>query len=177
MYFNSLTAFVMSKLLSSNVYLMNSGVRLGFVGNPLWEGYLSDKLPKAAFSGNFSSRLSYNFSDTDNIFYLRYFSISKREGYAVLGKVREMSASRKTLDNVSVSHVYIYIHHDPALKEHISVKCFHANDQRIHGSPINLGETDASLASSGEDWELYSIDGNDLLIDAKSLYIDEIALS
>jgi hypothetical protein len=158
-------------------YLMNSGRRLSYIGNSFWEGYLSDKLPKAAFSGYFSNRLSYNFSNTDNIFYLRYFSISKREGYAALGKVRELLASRKTLDNVTVSHIYIYIHHDPGRKKHLSVKYFHANDQRLQGTLINLGETNATLVSSGEDWELYSIDGNDLLIDAKSLYIDETTLS
>jgi len=158
-------------------YLMNSGVRLGYVGNPLWEGYLSDKLPKAAFNGYFNNRLGYNFSNTDNIFYLRYFSVSKREGYAVLGKVRELLASTKTLDRVTISNIYIYIHHDPCQKQSLSVKYFHANVQRQQGRLINLGETNASLVSSGEDWELYSIDGDDLLIDAESLHIDEITQS
>jgi hypothetical protein len=158
-------------------YLMNSGVRLGNMGDSFSEGYLSEKLPKAAFSGNFNNRLSYNFSNTDNIFYLKYFPQSKQEGYAVLGEVRELLASKRTLDRVMVSHMYIYIHHDTGRKEHLSVKDFHANDLRLHGKPIDLGQTHASLESSGKDWELYSIEGNDLLIDAKSLHIDETTLN
>ena len=153
-------------------YLMNSGVKLGYLGSILFgEGYLSDKLPKAALRENFNNSFRYEFSNSDNIFYLKYFSQSKHEGYAVLGKVQELLATNKTLDRVLVSYMYIYIYHGSGQKEHLFIKDFYANDPRLQGTKINMDEINSSLVSSGTDWELYSINCNDLLIDAKSLFI------
>jgi hypothetical protein len=155
-------------------YLMNSGVKLGYIGSTLSDnGHLSDKLPKASFRGNFSNSLEYNFSNADNIFYLKYFIQSKKEGYAILCKVRELLASKKTLDHVIVDSLYVYIHHDSDShqKEHISVKDIYAYGRRLQVEPICTGDINDTPISSGKDWELYSITSKNLLIDAQSLFI------
>lgn len=155
-------------------YLMHSGVRLQYIGCPLpvfSNGYLS-KLPESALTGIYQDKYSYIFSDSDEVFYLRYFAQTRNEGYAVLGKVKGLLASNKILDNVTSKHTYIYVHHANNLFQanNISVGGFWSREGPSQKFLLDEGEM--SLISRGSTWKLFSIDSGNRTIDMRSLYVD-----
>lgn len=160
-------------------YLMHSGVRLRSVesNGAMSKQYLSDKLPDAAFISNDRGVYSFRFSKSDNVFYLRYGSQSRGDGYAVLGEITDLLASNMSLKIVTACNVYIYAHKQNVLcpVNEICVEGYWLkNDSTLNYEPFRFEEDELKLISSGKEWKLFSIPGEDQIIDVGSLNIYSI---
>jgi hypothetical protein len=155
-------------------YLMHSGVRLGYVGsNGAHSGdYVSDNLPRTAFIGNSSSRSSYHFSEMDNVFYLRYEANARNDGYAVLGRIRDLRASRRTLYNVTGTSALIYIEYANVPDRKVVLYGKSVNyDASGSYEPFWFNEGEMKTISFGKSWKMFSIAGENKTIDLKSLQL------
>ena len=165
-------------------FIMNSDVRFRYV----WSNYLASNgydlrqglskiFPKFAINGSIGDK-RFHFSESDKVFYLRYSSSDRQNGYAgyaVFGKVKDLIASNKTLDSILADHLHVYAYHagNPIRAEYFSTRNFWVKDLQPPHRPIWFGENDTSLISHGKDWELYSTIKDNITIDAKSLLVDQ----
>jgi hypothetical protein len=157
-------------------YLMHSGVRLRSVESNGFQSkqYLSDKLPKSAFISNNGGVYHFRFSKSDNVFYLRYGSKSRGDGYAVLGRITDLQASNISLNIVTAYDVYIYARwqNDSCPANGVCVEGYwSAKDPTLKYEPFKIEEDRLKLISSGKEWKIFSIPGDDKIVDVDSLDI------
>ncbi len=152
-------------------YFMHSGVRLSYVGSISSNDYISDKLPRAAFLGSYQNKSSYRFSSSDNVIYLRYYSQARNDGYAVLGAIRDLQASNKTLDHVTGTSAFIYVHYVDNPHRNISLYGWTEGDQTQSYESFCLNEEDLKLLSSGKNWELFFINMPNKTMNLQSLQV------
>lgn len=156
-------------------YIMYSGVRLKSVGstrNP--EGYISDDLPRSAIISQNQENSTYEFSENSNIFYLKYFSQWDDKGYAILGSIKNLSASDENLYEVTSKNVHIYVHQAGPLDslKRISVGGYWAEDsQSPIYEPFIFSKEEMKLDASGEDWMILSISKENKIIDLQSMFL------
>lgn len=120
---------------------------------------------------NFMYNATYNTK-----FYLRYGALSRSEGYAILGKIENLSASEEALDGAWGRIAYAYVR-DPVfdnaqslpygrMPQYISV-----SGRILDDSYIISSLSDAKPIVSGPGWNIYNI-SLDKLWDFKSLQIN-----
>lgn len=155
-------------------YLMHSGVRLSYVGSngAYSNDYISDKLPKTALVWSHLNKSSYHFSESNNVFYLRYNSLARNEGYSILGRIEDLLASKKTLDNVTGASALIYVRYADNSKRDFYVygKWAQYNSPQLFDS-FWLSEKEMKPISTGKNWKLFFIDGANKIIDLRSLEV------
>lgn len=154
-------------------YLMHSGVRLRSVesNGANSKPYLSDNLPDSSLINNASGVYSFRFSKSDNIFYLRYGSQSRGEGYAVLGTIENLQASKKMLDYVSGTSAFIYVHYVENPHRNVSIYGRTKDSLPQMYEPFWLDEEELKLLLSGKNWDLFFISMSNKTIDLQSLQV------
>ncbi len=118
-----------------------------------------------------------NYAKNNNLFYLSYDSSSQENGYAILGEIKNLSASNYKLNGVTAEKAYIYVRtpYTSALSN-ISINGRLVDKVRMELSePVTLEGQEISLISSGVNWRIYAISGQDKLIDLLSLKVNTMA--
>lgn len=139
-------------------------------------GYISNQLPKNASINRYKDVYRYNFSSSDNIFYLKYSSDSANEGYAILGSIKDLSISNENIYCATTRDVFIYVHYSlpsvPFPAKRIFVIGQLLNEETNLFEPVMLGEEEMDLISSGKGWKLFHINKKQGLLDIMSLNIE-----
>lgn len=161
-------------------YSINCPGKWRYVGSsnplPYALGYIFEGLPRSALAGNDGHvRYLYNFSEGDQVYYLRYFSVFKDEGYAVLGKTAHMSATQTLIEGATAKEAYIYVRvsNSPYETSQISAVGYQIGNLHSSSEPFILGEDKMKLISAGKDWKLLQmVADNGTSLDLKSLHVD-----
>ncbi|VVB69336.1 Concanavalin A-like lectin/glucanases superfamily protein [uncultured archaeon] len=152
-------------------YLMHSGIRLSYVGSASSNDYVSDKLPRTALIGSYQNKSSYQFSASDNIIYLRYYSQARNDGYAILGTIKDLQASKKTLDHVTGTSAFIYVHYADNTHRNVSLYGWTEESQPQSYKSFCFDEEDLKLISSDKNWKLFFINMPNKTINLQSLQV------
>ncbi len=156
----------------SNVKLKNLGIK---------GKYPVDNLPQdALIQKSLSIYNIYDFSKYNNIFFLSYDSFSNENGYALLGRIKDLHASKEKISEVNSREIYLYVRtpYFSPLNSHerITVHGQWIKKKSSSYEPFVMEESQMNLVTSGLNWKLYSIlinNGN--LIDLQSLNVNIVA--
>lgn len=156
-------------------YRMHSGIHFSYVAcpAPFLEGQtlIKEAITQSKLTGHTGDMYQYSFSAEDNVFYLDYYSKSRDDGYAILGKIDKLSISGNEITGVTTNQAKFFVS---------SRQFFGINQALISGQwtypdgrheTLVLHESDMSLLSKGNAWKLFSIDTGNMLIDPLSLLI------
>lgn len=153
-------------------YRRYSGVKLKYVGFP--GSYLQGtSFPDSKFEeGNPGKDITIPVSENENLYYLSYSGQSKENGYAILGKVKNIVTDNAKVYTATSQKVYIYIEfpYYSMTKFSLAGRWFDKSQPEM-SVPFILYEDTWESISSGKNWKLYALSSSKHLLDLKSLYI------
>jgi len=153
-------------------YRKYSGAKVKYVGVPgsylQGTGFPDPKLEK----GNPGKAITIPAKEAENLYYVSYSGQSRENGYAILGKVRNIVTDNAEVYSATSQKVYIYIEFPYYSMTRYSLAGYWFDKSQPEMSvPFTLHEDVWKQISSGKNWKLYTLSTEKYLIDLKSLYI------
>ncbi len=167
--------------------LTNQTLNISSSKNVLWYGGTPflENLSQDAVVTSSGTRVLYNFTDSDSVYYLHYSSQSKDQGYAMVGRVRELLATNYAIYGADGNTITLYVFdtnfkNPPAMSNN---PVLYGNVIEVNGlwkvgngsfSSFTLREDQMHNLSSGKDWRLVTYT-SDKIIDFKALHVDVVS--
>jgi hypothetical protein len=147
-------------------YRMHYNKKLSHVGP---KGNHMGSLPQNTQARKIEEYSVYHFHPNSNVFYLYYKSHSKEYGYVVLTRVNDLIGNNQTLLGVTSETVYVYVQ-SPLSDESTYLQGVLLNRNDFNKWSYFFSEdVKINPIASGKNWKLYSLSGEDKLIDVLSL--------
>jgi hypothetical protein len=160
---------------TSAFYLMHSGVKFNYVGTK--GSYLSNSKSKDVFPKKSLEEPDFHvITDNRNYFYLRYDSTSKKDGYVILSKIKDLKISNETLNSATSEQTYIYVRSLQNNFKDASIIGFSTDTEYAeHPKPFTTKDLKIIPISSGPGWAIYEVFKSRELLDLKSINVNLIS--
>lgn len=155
------------------IYAKDKFRNIYFKGNYPITNFAND-----AFVGNYYNNYVYSFKNYNNVFYLRYDAFNKDSGYAIMGKINDLSFSKEKLNSATGNTIYIY-YKFPVNK--LALSTINISGMWNDKNDLNdntkydiftLNEEQVRTLSYGKGWRIIDVYSKNKVIDLKSISVN-----